>query len=72
MLGMIGVAQFVPLFVLTPVVGLIADSVDRRAIVRATTALMTLSATTLGVLTWTGHLGLIALYGAAVIAGIVR
>ncbi|MFX6225939.1 hypothetical protein ABTF68_20900, partial [Acinetobacter baumannii] len=42
MLGMIGVAQFVPLFVLTPVVGLIADSVDRRAIVRATTALMTL------------------------------
>lgn len=72
MLGMIGVAQFVPLFVLTPVVGLIADSVDRRAIVRATTALMTLSATTLGVLTWTGHLGLVALYGAAVIAGIVR
>lgn len=72
MLGMIGVAQFAPLFLLTPIVGLVADSVDRRWIVRATTALMAASATMLGVLTWTGNLSLVALYGAAVIAGIVR
>lgn len=72
MLGMIGVAQFVPLFLLTPIVGLVADSVDRRWIIRATTALMTGSATMLGLLTWSGNLTLIALYGAAVIAGVSR
>lgn len=72
MLGMIGVAQFVPLFLLTPIVGLVADSVDRRWIVRVTTALMVVSATMLGLLTWTGHLGLVALYSAAVIAGVAR
>ena len=33
MLGMIGLVQFVPLFVLTPVVGLAADTFDRRWIV---------------------------------------
>ena len=40
LLGMIGLAQFVPLFLLTPVVGLIADSIDRRWIVRGTTTLL--------------------------------
>ncbi|HEX8484206.1 MFS transporter [Sphingomonas sp.] len=72
LLGMIGAAQFVPLFVLTPIVGLVADSVDRRWIVRATTALLMLVAATLGVLTWLGMLGLPALFGAAVFVGIAR
>lgn len=72
LLGMIGAAQFVPLFVLTPIVGLVADSVDRRWIVRATTAVMTVTAAALGVLTWTGELSLLALFGAAVIFGVVR
>ena len=40
LLGMIGAAQFVPLFLLTPVVGLVADSVDRRWIVRGDDALL--------------------------------
>ncbi len=44
MLGMIGFAQFVPLFLLTPITGLVADSVDRRWIVRSTTALLVLTA----------------------------
>ena len=30
LLGMIGLVQFVPLFLLTPVVGLVADTYDRR------------------------------------------
>ncbi|WP_375403269.1 MFS transporter [uncultured Sphingomonas sp.] len=72
LLGMIGLAQFVPLFLLTPVVGLVADSVDRRRIVRATTTLLVLVAGGLGILTWTGALGLPALFGAAVLIGVAR
>jgi len=72
MLGMIGAAQFVPLFLLTPVTGLVADSVDRRWIVRSTTALLVATAGMLWFLTWSGHLTLIALFAAAVAFGIGR
>ncbi len=72
LLGMIGVAQFVPLFLLTPVVGLVADSIDRRWIVRATTALLVATAAILGLCTWAGVLGLPALFGAAIFIGIAR
>ncbi len=72
MLGMIGLVQFIPLFVLTPIVGLVADSVDRRWIVRATTALLVVNAATLGWLTWSGNLSLPFLFGAAVLIGIAR
>ena len=72
MLGMIGAAQFVPLFLLTPITGLVADSVDRRWIVRATTALIGIVAAMLGVLTYLGDLSLPFLFGAAVLIGIAR
>ena len=72
LLGMIGLAQFVPLFLLTPIVGLAADTLDRRWIVRATTVLIVLSASTLGYLTWSGQLSLVALFSAAIVTGIVR
>ena len=72
MLGMIGLVQFVPLFLLTPVVGLVADSVDRRWIVRGTTALLVINAATLGLLTWSHNLTLPFLFGAAVLIGIAR
>ncbi|KIU30001.1 MFS transporter [Sphingomonas melonis] len=72
MLGMIGFAQFVPLFLLTPVTGLVADSVDRRWIVRSTTALLVATAGTLWFLTWSGRLTLIALFAAAVAFGVAR
>lgn len=72
MLGMIGFAQFVPLFFLTPVVGLVADSVDRRWIVRATTMMLLATAATLGLLTWADRLSLFALYAAAVSFGVCR
>lgn len=72
LLGMIGLVQFVPLFLLTPIVGLVADSVDRRWIVRGTTALLTLNAAALGVLTWLGDLSLPFLFGAAMFVGIAR
>ena len=72
LLGMIGAAQFVPLFLLTPVVGLVADSVDRRWIVRATMTLLIATAAGLGLATWAGWLSLPVLYAAAVVIGIVR
>jgi MFS family permease len=72
MLGMIGLAQFVPLFFLTPIVGLIADTLDRRWIVRATTLVLLVTAATLGFLTWGDRLSLFALYAAAVSFGVCR
>ena len=72
LLGMIGLAQFVPLFLLTPVVGLAADTWDRRWIARATTALLTINAMMLGFMTWHGQLTLPVLFAAAVFVGIAR
>lgn len=72
LLGLIGLAQFVPLFLLTPVVGLAADTFDRRWIVRGTTLLLMLNALMLGVLTRGGALSLPFLYAAAVFVGIAR
>ena len=72
LLGMIGLAQFIPLFLLTPVVGLVADTYDRRWIVRGTTALLTLNAALLGYLTWVGELTLPFLFSAAVFVGVAR
>jgi len=72
LLGMIGAAQFVPLFLLTPVTGLVADAVDRRWIVRTTTALLVLVAAMLGTLTYLDMLTLPALFAAAVMVGVAR
>ncbi len=72
MLGMIGLAQFLPLFALTPVVGLIADSIDRRYIVRGTTTLLAATAAMLGFATWEGWLDLPILFAAAVFIGTAR
>jgi MFS family permease len=72
LLGMIGLVQFVPLFVLTPVVGLAADTFDRRWIVRGTTALLTLNAAMLGLLTFAGDLTLPFLFLAAGWVGVAR
>jgi MFS family permease len=72
LLGLIGLVQFVPLLLLTPVVGLIADTYDRRWIVRGTTLLLTVNAAMLGYLTWTGNLSLPFLFVAAMFVGIAR
>ncbi|MBN8814703.1 MAG: MFS transporter [Sphingomonas sp.] len=72
MLGMIGLVQFVPLFVLTPVVGLAADTFDRRWIVRITTTVLVANAALLGLLTSAGALSLPVLFAAASVVGVVR
>lgn len=72
LLGMIGVAQFLPLFLLTPLTGLVADSFDRRWIVRCTTSLLIIVVGGLGLLTTMDKISLPALFAAAVFLGVAR
>jgi MFS family permease len=71
-LGLIGVVQFVPLFVLSLVTGWTADRVDRRWIARASIALELFCALTLGWLSWSGAISLAALFGVAALLGVAR
>ncbi|HEY0310877.1 MAG TPA: MFS transporter [Allosphingosinicella sp.] len=71
-LGLIGVVQFVPLFVLTLVTGWTADRIDRRWIARATIALETFCAATLGWLSWHGATTLPSLFAIAALLGVAR
>lgn len=72
LLGMIGLAQFLPLFLLTLPVGYIADRLDRRHIARAATALEFGCALALGGLALAGRVTLPALFIAAVLLGAGR
>ena len=72
LLGMIGLAQFAPLFALTLVVGYVADRVDRRFIARAATALILVCAAALGTLALTTGVTLVALFVVAVLLGVGR
>jgi MFS family permease len=71
-LGLIGVAQFLPLLVLTLVVGWVADRVDRRWIARAAVALEFGCAAALAWLTWTETVSLPALFIVAALLGVAR
>lgn len=71
-LGLLGLLQFLPLFVLTPLVGWIADRLDRRHIARSVVAGQALLAATLGWLTLTDQISLPAIYAVAVLLGILR
>jgi len=71
-LGLIGLLQFIPLFLLTPVVGWVADHVDRRNVARLTNALQIICATTLAVITYRGEMELPVLFTIAVLLGIAR
>ena len=71
-LGLIGLLQFVPLFVTTPVTGLVADRFDRRMIARATVALQLACALILALATYQGWIALPVLFGVAILLGIAR
>src|SRR5258708_38420947 len=64
-LGLIGLVQFVPLFVLTPISGWTADRLDRRHIAQAVVSLELLCAVTLFLSTWGGFVSLPILFGGA-------
>ncbi len=51
-LGLIGLAQFLPLFFLTPVTGWVADHFDRRLITRFTLLLLVLASAVLAFATY--------------------
>lgn len=71
-LGMVGLAQFLPLFLLTLVAGYIADRIDRRWIVRASLTLELVCAATLAALVWSDSMSLLPLFFVAVALGIGR
>ena len=71
-LGIIGLVQFVPLFLLTLVTGWTADRLDRRWIARGSVALEFCCAIALGWLAWTHSTSLAALYVVAALLGVGR
>ena len=71
-LGMVGLVQFVPLFLLTLVSGWMADRVDRRHIARASIALEIFCAAMLAWLSWQGTVTLGALFAIAGLLGVAR
>jgi MFS family permease len=71
-LGLIGLVQFVPLFVLTPFSGWAADRFDRRHIARGVLALELLCALILFGATWSGRISLPILFSVAALLGVAR
>jgi MFS family permease len=71
-LGIIGLVQFVPLFLLTLVSGWTADRVDRRWVARGAVALELACAATLALLAYRGTTTLSALYAVAALLGVAR
>ncbi|MEO5612108.1 MAG: MFS transporter [Sphingomicrobium sp.] len=72
MLGLIGLVQFAPLFILTLVTGWTADRIDRRLIARAAVALELACALTLAWFAWRGTTSFAALYTVAALLGVAR
>ena len=71
-LALIGLLQFLPLFVLSPFSGLVADRFDRKTVARLTIALQFLCAAALAYATYTGAITLVWLFSVAVVLGVVR
>ena len=71
-LGIIGLVQFIPLFLLTLVTGWTADRVDRRWIARASIALELGCAVALAAFAWTHSTTLEVLYAVAALLGVAR
>lgn len=72
LLGLIGLAQFLPVFLLSLVVGVVADRMDRRVIARAAITLELLCALALGALAVAGSTLLWPLFAVAVALGVAR
>src|SRR5260221_13941029 len=71
-LGIIGLVQFVPLFLLTLVTGWTADRVDRRWIARASVGLELGCAAALAWFAWRHTTTLGVLYAVAALLGVAR
>lgn len=71
-LGFIGLAQFIPVFLLSPISGWIADHYDRRRIVILSGAIQLISAAILAWATWEEYISLPLLFGVAGLLGVAR
>jgi MFS family permease len=71
-LGLIGLVQFVPLFLLTPISGWVADRLDRRHVARAVIILELICALILLTATAGGFISLPILFGVAALLGVAR
>lgn len=71
-LGLLGLAQFIPLFLLTPVAGLAADRFDRRYVAAFANGIDGAVAALLAVLTWADALNIPILFGLAAAHGAAR
>lgn len=72
MLGLLGLAQFIPIFLLTPVAGLAADRFDRRRVVLFANGIDSVIALTLALCTWHDALSLPLLFALAAAHGAAR
>lgn len=71
-LGLLGLAQFIPLFLLTPVAGLAADRFDRRHVAAFANGIDGCVAAALAFLTWADALNLPILFALAAAHGAAR
>lgn len=71
-LGLLGLAQFIPLFLLTPVAGLAADRFDRRHVAAFANGIDGSVAALLAVLTWQDALNIPILFALAAAHGAAR
>lgn len=71
-LGLIGLAQFLPLFVLTPVSGWVADHVDRRKVAMMSVVLQMICTAILGVATYRHAVSLPLIFSIAAFLGVAR
>ncbi|MBB3861026.1 MFS family permease [Novosphingobium hassiacum] len=71
-LGLLGLAQFLPLFLLTPVAGVVADRFDRRNVAGLSICIDLTVALALAITTQAGALTLPLLFGLAALHGTAR
>lgn len=72
LLGLVGLAQFLPVFLLSLLVGVVADRIDRRHIARAAVALELLCALALVMLAASRSDSLVPLFAIALALGVAR
>lgn len=71
-LGVIGLVQFIPMFLLAPFAGLVADRLDRRRVGAFAIGVDLIAALALALLTTSGHLSLPRLFLIASLNGVAR
>ena len=71
-LGLLGLAQFLPVFLLTPIAGVVADRFDRRTVTGLSILIDMSVALTLAIMTSIGALSLPLLFGLGALHGTAR